>query len=88
LGFFEGPIFPACQVYVVMMYKKNEQPLRIAIYLASLATLFIGPLSYGIGRSTGAKTATWKLLYITVGGVMNSTTWCDGFRSTLPGSSP
>ncbi|KAF2097710.1 MFS general substrate transporter [Rhizodiscina lignyota] len=69
LGLFEGPIFPACQVYVVMMYKADEQPLRIAIYLASLATLFIGPLSYGIGRSTGASIATWKLLYITVGGV-------------------
>lgn len=69
LGFFEGPIFPACQVYVVMFYRADEQPLRIAIYLASLATLFIGPLSYGIGRSTGASIATWKLLYITVGGV-------------------
>lgn len=69
LGLFEGPIFPACQVYVVMMYKGKEQPLRISIYLASLATLFIGPLSYGIGRSTGVAIATWKLLYITVGGV-------------------
>ena len=69
LGLFEGPIFPACQVYVVMMYKGKEQPLRISIYLASLATLFIGPLSYGIGRSTGVSIATWKLLYITVGGI-------------------
>lgn len=69
LGLFEGPIFPACQVYVVMLYKGKEQPLRISIYLASLATLFIGPLSYGIGRSTGVSIATWKLLYITVGGV-------------------
>ena len=69
LGFAEGPIFPACEVYVVMFYKGKEQPLRIAIYLASIATLFIGPLSYGIGRSTGSDIATWKLLYITVGGI-------------------
>ncbi len=69
LGFAEGPVFPACEVYVVMFYRAKEQPLRIAIYLASIATLFIGPLSYGIGRSTGSHIATWKLLYITVGGV-------------------
>ena len=69
LGLFEGPIFPACQVYVVMMYKREEQPLRIAIYLASLATLFIGPLSYAIGRASRVTIATWRLLYITVGGV-------------------
>ncbi|KAG0652743.1 putative transporter [Hyphodiscus hymeniophilus] len=69
LGFCEGPVFPGCEVYVVMFYKGKEQPLRIAIYLASIATLFIGPLSYGIGRSTGVGIETWKLLYITVGGV-------------------
>lgn len=74
LGFAEGPVFPGCEVYVVMFYKGKEQPLRIAIYLASIATLFIGPLSYGIGRSTGVDIATWKLLYITVGGV----TWLWG----------
>lgn len=50
------------------------QPLRIAIYLASLATLFIGPLSHSIGRRSGVAIATWKLLYITVEGV--TCLWC------------
>ncbi|KAG0653025.1 putative transporter [Hyphodiscus hymeniophilus] len=69
LGFAESPIFPSCQIYCVMMYTAEEQPLRISIYLAALASLFVGPVSYGIGVSTGASIATWRLLFITMGGI-------------------
>ena len=69
LGFAESPIFPSCQIYCVMMYTAEEQPLRISVYLAALASLFVGPVSYGIGVSTGASIATWRLLFITMGGI-------------------
>ena len=69
LGFSESPIFPSCQIYCVMMYTAEEQPLRISVYLAALASLFVGPVSYGIGVSTGASIATWRLLFITMGGI-------------------
>lgn len=69
LGFAESPIFPSCQIYCVMMYTAEEQPLRISIYLAALASLFVGPVSYGIGVSTGSSIATWRLLFITMGGI-------------------
>jgi ACS family allantoate permease-like MFS transporter len=69
LGMAEAPVFLICQTYVVMMYKADEQPLRIAIFLASIATLFIGPVSYGIGVTSGTSIAPWRLLYITFGGI-------------------
>ncbi|KAF2095326.1 MFS transporter [Rhizodiscina lignyota] len=70
LGFAESPIFPSCQVYCVMMYTQAEQPLRISIYLAALASLIVGPISYGIGvGGKDASIASWRLLFITMGGI-------------------
>jgi ACS family allantoate permease-like MFS transporter len=69
LGMSEAAIFPSCQIYIVMMYKSHEQPIRISVYLAALSSLIVGPVSYGIGISTGSSIATWRLLYITFGGM-------------------
>ena len=69
LGVSESPIFPSCQVYCVMMYTAEEQPLRISVFLAAMASLIVGPISYGIGMSTGTSIATWRLLFITFGGL-------------------
>ncbi|EXJ88131.1 hypothetical protein A1O1_05059 [Capronia coronata CBS 617.96] len=66
MGMFEAPMFPVCAVTTVMWYKKDEQPLRTAIWFGQFSSLFSGIVSYGIGH-IHSGIASWRLLFIVMG---------------------
>ncbi|KAF2003978.1 MFS general substrate transporter [Amniculicola lignicola CBS 123094] len=69
LGMFEASISPAIMNIVSMFYARNEQPLRMCIFLAfnGMATMVGALLGYGLGHVNDAKIASWQLIFLVIG---------------------
>ncbi|RDW85433.1 allantoate permease-2 [Coleophoma crateriformis] len=68
MGMFEAPGLATCTLITVIWYTKTEQPLRVAVWSATFASVYVSLLSYGIGHSTSAI-ASWRLLFLVLGSV-------------------
>ncbi|KAF0323842.1 allantoate permease [Colletotrichum asianum] len=68
MGMCEAPALPGLTLITVMWWRKKEQPLRVAIWSSTVASVYVGLISYGIGNSTLAI-ASWRLLFIVLGGI-------------------
>ncbi|CAG8143216.1 unnamed protein product [Penicillium salamii] len=71
LGAFEASIAPGFSLITGMWYTRRQQPLRYGLWFAggSMATLFGGLLSYGIGHIDGGSVAAWQYLFLIFGAV-------------------
>ncbi|KAI9744427.1 MAG: hypothetical protein M1818_001956 [Claussenomyces sp. TS43310] len=69
LGMFEASISPALMSICSMFYTKEEQPLRMCIFLAfnGMATMVGALLGYGLGHATGTALQSWKLIFLVIG---------------------
>ncbi|KAH6962153.1 major facilitator superfamily domain-containing protein, partial [Ilyonectria sp. MPI-CAGE-AT-0026] len=70
MGMMEAPALPCLTLITVMWYRKSEQPLGVALWsstFASVSLVYVGLISYGIGHST-TGIASWRLLFIALGG--------------------
>ncbi|KAK2003429.1 MFS general substrate transporter [Colletotrichum falcatum] len=63
----KAPLFPVVTILNSMWYKKEEQPLRIAVAFMGFSNLVTGIVLYGIGNLQRAI-ASWRLLFLVVGG--------------------
>ncbi|KAJ5295134.1 hypothetical protein PENANT_c035G10805 [Penicillium antarcticum] len=70
LGAFEASIAPGFSLITGMFYTRRQQPLRYGIWFAggSMATLFGGLLSYGVGHIAGSV-AAWQYLFLIFGAI-------------------
>ncbi|KAM6510121.1 hypothetical protein FALCPG4_017748 [Fusarium falciforme] len=66
LGAFEACLLPCMMLLNSMWYRREEQPLRTAIWCNTLAGVFGGILAYAIGKIEGPL-ATWKYIFIIYG---------------------
>ncbi|UPL03170.1 hypothetical protein LCI18_014104 [Fusarium solani-melongenae] len=68
MGALEAPALPGLTLATTMWYRIREQPMRVAIWSSTVASVYVGLISYGIGNSKLAI-ASWRLLFIVLGGV-------------------
>lgn len=70
LGFTEAAISPAFSLITAMWYKRDEQPLRIAIWYSStgFGGLVGSLVAYSIGHIKGPL-APWKYQYLIIGSI-------------------
>jgi MFS family permease len=70
LGAAEAAVAPGFALIVSMFYRRDEQPLRQGIWFAGncIANIIGGLISYGIGH-IGSSLATWRVLFLILGGV-------------------
>lgn len=71
LGMAEASMTPAYLMITTMFYKRAEQPLRRCLYVAmnGLATMLGALFAYGLGHATHSHIASWRLIFITIGGL-------------------
>jgi MFS family permease len=70
IGFFEAAIFPCIDVYIGMVYKKEERGQRAAIIFAfsAFSSAFGGLLAYGLTQINGPNGFQgWRWLFIVEG---------------------
>jgi MFS family permease len=60
LGVFEAAVLPCMMIVNSMWYRREEQPLRTALWYNTFAGVFGGILSYAIGKIEG-NLSTWKV---------------------------
>jgi predicted MFS family arabinose efflux permease len=86
LGMFEASISPAIMNIVSMFYTRDEQPLRMCIFLAfnGMATMIGALLGYGLGYADSDKIKTWQLIFLVIG-LMNFV-WSFVFLWIMPDS--
>lgn len=65
LGALEAGCGPACMIIFGMYYTREEQPLRMGIWIGfgGIATMLSGLISYGIGYIR-SPLSTWRVLYL------------------------
>ncbi|KAL4876955.1 major facilitator superfamily domain-containing protein [Aspergillus karnatakaensis] len=68
LGAFEASILPCLLLANSRWYRREEQPLRTALWGNTFAGVFGGILSYAIGRIDG-QLSTWRYIFIIYGSV-------------------
>ncbi|KAL0941808.1 major facilitator superfamily transporter [Colletotrichum truncatum] len=68
LGVFEAALLPCMLVLNSTWYRREEQPLRTALWHNTFAGVFGGILSYAIGNIKGSL-ATWKYIFLIYGAV-------------------
>ncbi|TDZ33967.1 putative transporter [Colletotrichum spinosum] len=68
LGLAEASLLPCMLVLNSMWYRREEQPLRTALWHNTFAGVFGGILSYAIGNIKGSL-STWKYIFIIYGAV-------------------
>ncbi|KAJ0342841.1 hypothetical protein COL922a_000665 [Colletotrichum nupharicola] len=68
LGIFEAALLPCMLVLNSTWYRREEQPLRTALWHNTFAGVFGGILSYAIGNIKGSL-STWKYIFIIYGSV-------------------
>ncbi|RSL84597.1 hypothetical protein CEP51_003800 [Fusarium floridanum] len=66
LGAFEACLLPCMMLLNSMWYRREEQPLRTALWCNTFAGVFGGILAYAIGKIEGPL-ATWKYIFIIYG---------------------
>jgi MFS family permease len=86
LGMFEASISPAIMNIVSMFYTRDEQPLRMCIFLAfnGMATMVGALLGYGLGHAHSPHIKTWQLIFLVIG-LMNFV-WAWVFLLVMPDS--
>ncbi|KJZ74787.1 hypothetical protein HIM_05904 [Hirsutella minnesotensis 3608] len=67
LGVLEAGLLPSCIVITACWYRRQEQPLRAALWFGPFSGIFGGILAYAIG---GIRTGypVWKALFLIYGG--------------------
>ncbi|KAM4057773.1 major facilitator superfamily protein [Hirsutella rhossiliensis] len=67
LGVLEAGLLPSCIVITACWYRREEQPLRAALWFGPFSGIFGGILAYAIG---GMRTGipVWKALFLIYGG--------------------
>ncbi|OJD40372.1 allantoate permease [Diplodia corticola] len=68
MGMAEACLFPVCNIMTVMWWTNQEQPIRAACWMSQFSSIFTGIISYGIGNATNIHLATWRLLFLVLGG--------------------
>ncbi|XEV04659.1 hypothetical protein FSHL1_009946 [Fusarium sambucinum] len=87
LGAFEAAIQPGTMLLFSMYYRREEQPLRLGIWIGSsgLGYIIAGITSFGIGHiDAGESLSSWRLLFIIWGAV--TIIWGVFLWFTLPGT--
>lgn len=69
LGMFEASISPAIMNIVSMFYTRDEQPVRMCVFLAfnGMATMIGALLGYGLGHAHSSHIKTWQLIFLVIG---------------------
>ncbi|KAG4432797.1 hypothetical protein IFR05_011733 [Cadophora sp. M221] len=85
LGFTEAGIAPAFSLITAMWYKRQEQPLRYAIWYSSvgIGTLIGTLILYGIGQINGPMPA-WRYQFMIIGSI--TSVWGAALWFLLPDS--
>ncbi|KAF2134682.1 allantoin permease [Dothidotthia symphoricarpi CBS 119687] len=86
LGMFEASISPAIMNIVSMFYTREEQPLRMCIFLSfnGMATMVGALLGYGLGHAHGSSLKTWQLIFLVIG--LLNFVWAWVFLWIMPDS--
>ncbi|CAI6340734.1 unnamed protein product [Periconia digitata] len=86
LGCFEASISPAIMMIVSMFYTREEQPLRMCIFLAfnGAATMLGALLGYGLGHAHNPHIKTWQLIFLVIG--LINFVWAWIFLYIMPDS--
>ena len=86
LGMFEASISPAIMNIVSMFYTREEQPLRMCVFLAfnGMATMIGALLGYGLGFANSDKITTWQLIFLVIG--LINFVWSFVFLWIMPDS--
>lgn len=85
LGVFEASINPGTMLLFAMYYTREEQPLRMGIWIGSagLGYVIAGIASFGIGHIQSSL-ASWRLIFLIWGAI--TTAWGVVLALLLPGS--
>ncbi|KAI1849582.1 hypothetical protein JX265_013588 [Neoarthrinium moseri] len=85
LGVFEASINPGTMLLFSMYYSREEQPLRMGIWIGSagLGYVIAGIASFGIGHIQSSL-ASWRLIFLIWGAI--TTAWGILLVFCLPGS--
>lgn len=85
LGVFEASINPGTMLLFAMYYTREEQPLRMGIWIGSagLGYVIAGIASFGIGHIQSSL-ASWRLIFLIWGAI--TTAWGVILALLLPGS--
>lgn len=86
LGMFEASISPAIMNIVSMFYTRDEQPLRMCVFLSfnGVATMVGALLGYGLGHASDTHIKTWQLIFLVIGLV--NFVWAWVFLWVMPDS--
>ncbi|CCK72404.1 Tna1p KNAG_0K00360 [Huiozyma naganishii CBS 8797] len=70
LGAFEGMIYPAINMYLSVLYRREQYAMRFAFIFsaACLSSSFGGLISYGCSKINGSLNA-WQYIYIVEGAI-------------------
>lgn len=86
LGMFEASISPAIMNIVSMFYRRDEQPVRMCVFLAfnGMATMVGALLGYGLGHAHSSHIKTWQLIFLVIG--LLNFVWAWLFLWVMPDS--
>ncbi|KAF2753497.1 major facilitator superfamily transporter [Pseudovirgaria hyperparasitica] len=86
LGVFEASVNPATMIIFSMYYKRQEQPVRMGIWIGSAGVGYVvaGITSFGIGHIDSSSLESWRLQFLVWGAV--TTAWGVLLWLLLPGS--
>ena len=86
LGMFEASISPAIMNIVSMFYTREEQPLRMCVFLAfnGMATMLGALFGYGLGHAIGGALRVWQLIFLVIG--LLNFVWAWVFLYVMPDS--
>jgi MFS family permease len=86
LGMLEASISPAIMAICSMFYTRDEQPLRMCVFLAfnGLATMVGALLGFGLGHATSSSLKSWQLIFLTIG--LINFAWSIVFLWVVPDS--
>ncbi|KAF2019797.1 allantoin permease [Aaosphaeria arxii CBS 175.79] len=86
LGMFEASISPAIMNIVSMFYTREEQPLRMCVFLAfnGMATMVGALLGFGLGHVESSTIKSWQLIFLVIG--LINFVWSWVFLWVMPDS--
>jgi MFS family permease len=86
MGMCEACISPAIMNICALWYTREEQPLRMCIFLASngAATMLGSLIGYGLGHADNTSLHSWQLIFLTIGCV--NFVWATVFLLLTPDS--
>ncbi|KAI0446137.1 major facilitator superfamily domain-containing protein [Xylaria telfairii] len=66
LGMTEAGLLPTCIIFTATWYRREEQPLRVALWYGPFSGVLGGVLAYAIG-DIRAQIPVWKILFLIYG---------------------